>query len=304
MTSIKEFIGEDYVHSANSLFHFMNEEKYLISALRRKALCPRYCSEDISYLKITNGGTDFSKVAVLQKCFCDIPLRNIVRKFEIHLTENNDLSDEQKRKLRLECSHTDLYGRYALSFSKKWGEEKKLQPVHYISQESAGTARFSQMFHDVLQLEDLPDSVSDMLLNWLCFLKPLRGTMWHRLETEDQERVDCEIFKNFHDEHEWRFVPADFDVDGTKFDSLIANGAVGSGFLRSMSDKIEEERFRSVWLPFQYEDIRYIVVPDGSGRRNVIEAIQKLPDGTFEDLFQQATLISKILVLDDIMKDF
>ena len=29
MENTKEFIGEDYVHSSNSLFHFMNESKYL-----------------------------------------------------------------------------------------------------------------------------------------------------------------------------------------------------------------------------------------------------------------------------------
>lgn len=306
MTDVKEFIGEDYVHSANSLFHFMSERNYLTDALKRKALCPRYCNEDVAYLDIHHNGIEFKEVSVLQKCFCDIPLQNIIKTFRVHLTENNDLTEEQMKKIPSECSHPDLYGGYALSFSKKWGEENKLQPVHYLSQEADCTFQFSTMLNDVLMEENLPDTVSDALLNWLCFLKPLRGTMWPKLGIKGCDRISCEIFKNFHDEHEWRFVPFDTVIDGSPLDCLIANGAVGSGFLRNMSDKIEEERFKEAWLPFQFDDIRYIIVPDKAGRLEVIRAIQGLSDDLFADdvTLQRAMLISKILVLDDIMKDF
>lgn len=302
MTDIKEIIGEDYVHSANSLFHFMSDIKYLVSAIQRKALCPRYCNEDVTYLNIKYNDVNFDKVAVLQKCFCDIPLRNIVRKFPIHLTENNDIN--AKERLLPEYSHTDLYGCYAIAFSKKWGEEHKLQPVHYLSEESENVSQFAQMLHDSLEQEELPDTISDALINWMCFLKPLRGTMWHRLETKTGDKIECEFYKNFHDEHEWRFVPFSINVDGNDLDCLIANGAVGSGFLQGMSDKLENERFKASWLQFQYDDIRYVIVPDNAGRRQVIETVQNTPDEMFDDEIQRSTLISKILVLDDIMKDF
>ncbi len=123
---------------------------------------------------------------------------------------------------------------------------------------------------------------------------------------KDGDRIKCEIFKNFHDEHEWRFVPVDTVIDGNPLDCLIANGAIGSGFLPKISDSIEEERFKDAWLPFEYDDIRYIIVPNKAGRLEVIEAIHGLPDELFsEDLsIQKAILISKILILDDIIKDF
>ena len=306
MADIKEFIGEDYVHSSNALFHFMSERKYLTDALKRKALCPRYCNEDVAYLNIHRDDIEFKEVAVLQKCFCDIPLRNIIKPFRVFLTENNNLTEEQMKKLPTECSHPDLYGGYAIAFSKRWGEENHLQPIHYLSQKADCVNRFSTMFNGVLLENDLPDMISDALLNWMCFLKPLRGTMWPALRLNDGSEIKCEIFKNFHDEHEWRFVPFDTIIDGNPLDCLVANGAIGSGFLFSMSNKIEEERFRDAWLQFQYDDIRYIVVPDKAARLEVIKSIRDLPEELFSGdlLLQKATLISKILVLDDIMKDF
>lgn len=51
-----EYIGEDYVHSANSLFHFVTKSQYLFDDLKRKALCPRYCNEDVGYLNINYNG--------------------------------------------------------------------------------------------------------------------------------------------------------------------------------------------------------------------------------------------------------
>ena len=105
----------------------MNSSNYLTDALKRKALCPRYCNEDISYLNIVHKEDRFSEISILQKCFCDIPLHNIIRKFPIELKENNNLTEDQLRIIPKECSHPDFYGKYAIAFSKNWGEQNKLQ---------------------------------------------------------------------------------------------------------------------------------------------------------------------------------
>ena len=34
---------DDYVQSANTLFHFMQRHEYLSALLKRRALVPRYC---------------------------------------------------------------------------------------------------------------------------------------------------------------------------------------------------------------------------------------------------------------------
>lgn len=299
-------IREDYAHSANSLFHFMGESKYLLSALKRKALCPRYCEEDISYLHIHNDGMDYKRALVLQKCFCDIPLQNIARKFLVYPTKNNKFDAEQERETLKECSHTDLYGRYALAFSKQWGEENKVQPIHYMSLKGGIVTRFSNMINEALLKDDFSDIISDWLLNWICLFKPLRGTMRHRLIMEDDRKIECEFFKNFHDEHEWRFIPFDISINGQLFDCLITNEEIirSDDIILSMNNAIEEERCDKMWLSFNYDDIRYIIVPDNFGRREVVEFVQSLPREMFAEEIQRAMLISKILVLDEIKRDF
>lgn len=41
---------DDYVQSANSLFHFMKKADYLKDALGRSALVPQYCVKTVGYL--------------------------------------------------------------------------------------------------------------------------------------------------------------------------------------------------------------------------------------------------------------
>ena len=43
---------DDYAQSANTLFNFMEEEKYLKGILQQKAIKPRYCVETVDYLNI------------------------------------------------------------------------------------------------------------------------------------------------------------------------------------------------------------------------------------------------------------
>lgn len=50
-------------------------------------------------------------------------------------------------------------------------------------------------------------------------------------------------------------MPFSINVDRNDLDCLIANGAVGSGFLQGMSDKLENESFKASWLQFQYDEM-------------------------------------------------
>ena len=124
------------------------------------------------------------------------------------MTESNShLTDAQKKIIPMTYSHTDLYGKYALAFSKRWGEESRLQPIHYLTDHSECVYGFSEMLKAVLLEEDVLDVVSDTMINWLCYFKPLRGKMKRTLKNTKQGTFQYEISKNFHDEHEWRFVP-------------------------------------------------------------------------------------------------
>lgn len=302
-----EYIEEDYVHSANALFHFVNSSSYLVDALQRKALCPRYCVEDVGYLGINNGAIDVKEVAVLQKCFCDIPLHKVIKPFPIQLTNNNaHLTDTQKHQIEKEVSHPELYGQYAIAFSKQWGERKTLQPVHYLNESSESVVAFSELFNSMISKEDLSDDMADSLIKWMCFLKPLHGTMNRRCIKED--KFDYEIYKNFHDEHEWRFVPFNINETDSHYEAIVANPKIiKSDILKVMSNAIAEPRFKHVWLHYEYGDIRYIIVPDYNARVEIINTILNLDNSSFTERdvdFERSSLTSKILVLEEVKKDF
>lgn len=197
-----ELIYDDYAQSANTLFHFMKKEHYLEEILLKKAIVPRYCNENLEYLKIKNGETVFKEVMVLQKCFCDIPFHKLTERFPLRIV--GELDDALKEFIPESYTHPDLYGKYGIAFSKGWGEKNNLQPVHYLNEESRFTENFSNLIQKILIEDDVPDEFCDDILNRLCFIKPLRGTMKRRFEKGDFE---IELQKNFHDEKEWRYVP-------------------------------------------------------------------------------------------------
>ena len=300
---------EDYVQSANSLFHFMKEAKYLKDALNRHALVPRYCVETVDYLGIQSGGKSYGKIAVLQKCFCDIPFHQLGEIFPLALVDENNskLSKEDRASLRKNNTHFALYGEYGLAFSKTWGEHNHLQPVHYVNSDSSYTENFSKYFEHILSEKDLPDPVSQDVIERLSFVKPLRGIMERKLIRNDRSDISIQLRKNFHDEHEWRYVPAPETLASLNMECIIANPQV-IALSNGISDEIENEKYKSLWLNFSYNDIRYIIVPDNEARIDVISAIMDLPRTNFQEdksvELSKQLLVSKLVVLSEIRKDW
>ena len=94
---------EDYAQSANTLFHFVTKDTYLQAALQRRALVPRYCTENIEYLELGGEPYKFSEIQVLQKCFCDIPFHKLADSFNVQGTgaSFNSLSPSEKDEIAL-----------------------------------------------------------------------------------------------------------------------------------------------------------------------------------------------------------
>ena len=71
--------------------------------LLRNAIVPRYCKEDLEYLKICNEGAAFSEIYVLQKCFCDIPFHKLTEQFQLQPTGENyqELNEGEKINLNV-----------------------------------------------------------------------------------------------------------------------------------------------------------------------------------------------------------
>ncbi len=291
-------IFEDYTHSSNSLFHFMTKSDYLFSAIKNKALVPRYCKENIEYLGLTQNNEPFKEMAVLMKCFCDIPLHKIT-----NYSESIRVSESYPEKA---YSHISLYGEFALAFSKGWGEEHNIQPITYLNTKASYIYEIRKAIADVISGELLvPDIVIDNYLLQLAFFKPLRGPM-SRYYNGDEENIT----KNFHDEQEWRFIPTSLFQDNI-FEPVIASrhvlnstGRISDSPLNLLSNKVQQHKYKEYWLNFEYNDIRYIIVPDKQSRLDFIDFILGMPDDSFTKAIEKYILISKVLVLQEIRKDW
>ncbi len=294
--------NEEYVQSANTLFHFMKERQFLTDILNRKALVPRYCNEDIPYLDIEIAGKKINKISILQKCFCDMPFHKLSEKNKINVVDDDEITDEEKEHIQNSSSHTDFYGEYAVAFSKRWGEENGLQPVVYVNSKSDYIKTFKDYINDSLCSEELGDVAFYYILSRLAYIKPLRGGMERYLESGKKVKV----MKNFHDEKEWRYVPKQSVLIENNIQNIIVNKAIMEE-KDKISNELQNQEYQDIWLKFEYADIKYIIVPNPAERLELVKFINSLPNSKFGDTdveIQKGVLISRILVLSEIKGDW
>ncbi len=100
----------------------MRKEDFLLNALKDRVLFLRYCVEDIRYLGIEFNGKPIEQIALLQKCFCDIPLHQITKKFDLLCLDEGVNINE----LDIDNTHTGFYGPYGIAFSKEKIPERNI----------------------------------------------------------------------------------------------------------------------------------------------------------------------------------
>lgn len=274
-------------HSANSIFHFVKEQRFLFSAIQHKRLSPRYCKEDIEYLGLKNQGEVIKSVAILEKCFCDIKLHSIMQPLAVKRINGESFDD-------CKLSHPEFYGGFGIAFSKKWAIHHNLQPLHYINAESDEVESFQKAFEFATVQDDLDDVLVDNILYRLCYLKPLSGKMPRREESQLVEYI-----KNFHDEREWRYIPTLKALKEVRKERVIFKELTPME-VDSINDQLENDEYETIALKFDYSDIVYILVPDYEARDNLIREIGKISGMSS---FEREKLISKLLVLCDLEKD-
>lgn len=304
-------VYEDYAQSANSLFHFVSSAGHLESILVDQALKPRYCVEDVEYLNLKYDGKAFPQIAVLQKCFCDIPLPKLTARSDVRLADGEEgkLKSKELEDITSWTTHPDLYGRFGVAFSKAWGENQHLLPIHYVNNDSAYIQNFTHLFSSAVSKDDLDMDVAEDIINRLTHIKPLRGTMDRKIPGETERYV--KIWKNFHDEKEWRYVPEPSATtkEKIKIECVIANNSLlqSKEMLKRLNNLLATKDYENIWMHYEYDDIRYIIVPDRESRNDFIKIILDLPSQRFgraqEAKIRKAILISKILVLDEMRKD-
>lgn len=223
--------------SANAIFNFMRELKFLQIMLEEKKITPRYNFEYIDYLDIA-----FKKIAFPMTCFCDISLHKIE-------------------------PHTARYGTYGIAFNKKWGTDRDIQPIQYVNINSSLVEDFSKAYNDAEKIDISENIYIEQLQNYmlthLLYMKPLSGYM---------DIFNKEEYKSFQDECEWRYIP-NFSKFDTELDIIYTEKTTDkqlemyNSALRTVDD---------CKLNFSYEDVKYLVVPTTGERLKLIEFITSL----------------------------
>ena len=235
-TSTKDIPYVAPSQTADTLFNFVKERKFLEDAIRSKKLSARYCKENIEYLHL-----GIKEIAFPMKCFCDINMH----KLEEHLS---------------------WYGYYGIAFSKKWGMEQGIQPLQYINPESELCKEYGLAFKDALRNNDKEyQKLRDYIALQLMYLKPYSGPFKNRITGRPQNKC-------FTDECEWRFVA---DVTALEMEEIITDPIkMAEGVLLLMSNSLNGREEAS--LSFEYKDIKYIILEDISDYNAFLEFIENL----------------------------
>lgn len=254
---------------ADTLFNFTDKIDYIIESLIHKKLYPRYCTEDIRYLQINN----IKKIAIPMKCFCDINLHRL-------------------------AIHLEWYGYFGLAFSKEWGMRQAIQPVHYINPNSKLCADFTEAFNSALAIDTEVENehqinMKDYLLHNLMYLKPYEGNAKNPSGIIEK--------KCFTDECEWRYIPDVSLSPGLApiyFDEEILNDIT----LNRLSNALKNDE--SIGLPFNYSDIKYIIIKEESDLHTLINALKKLQKANQITEVDNYQLLSKVIIWETSKEDF
>lgn len=263
--------------SANALFNFMSKYEYLQTTLDNMYFLPRYYPEYIEYLNLEYQGKKLEKWLIPMTCFCDIPLHQIS-----HHAEGNKKSSG--------------YGKFSIALHKEFGIKNKIQPIHYLNPQSTQTEYLSEALNKIFDLQkDLSNEsiyivMTDYLLEYIRMIKPLHGVMPNaggELRT-----------KNFHDEHEWRYIP---ELGMRELPPMIVNEKeMSEQQLQIYTNSIAQSK--KGLLKFSVEDIRYIFVDTVESKNKIINFIRNKKSKKLK-LDEKYQLISKIQVYDELKED-
>ena len=251
------------------LFHFTTEEGLL--EILKNNFRVSYSREKIE------GKTMTREFAVPMVSFCDLKLSEL----KVHMKK---------------------YGRYGIGLTKEWANRNGLNPVMYVSKHCEFTDNFNnalykiypeiskikKMNNEVNRLNDNPTNHYMNILDAYRYMKNYEGT----LIRESYKEV-----KNFRfaDEREWRYVPS-------LNDSRVEDPFVAISNIKTKKQKNEyNKRIENIYLTFQPNDIKYLIVESENDINNLITHIKKVK--LFHHKESVDRLASRILTSEQINTD-
>ncbi len=243
LTTLTPNLGNElhWNNSSNVLCNYMKKQEFLDLVLKNQAIIPRYVMEPIGYLNLG----ELRKICFPMTCFCDIPFSRV-------------------------ATHMSRYGEYGIGLDKVAVLKKyRIQPIHYMSESSPLTDDFREAFLAVYNSEDRVDEKAEVLLDYLLstivYMKPIWGQ-----EKNKEGNLENYIYQ---DECEWRFIPSDNFPDELK-PIILPQKETSDNARDAFSNALAKHH--GCWLKFNWEDVRYLMVPDEVAVKATIATIEKL----------------------------
>ena len=228
-------------NSSNVLCNYMKKQEYLNLILENQGIIPRYVMEPIGYLNLG----ELKKICFPMTCFCDIPFSRV-------------------------GTHMSRYGEYGIGLDKVAVLKKyRIQPIHYMSENSPLTDDFCKAFMAFYNSDVVVDSTAEVLLNYLLstivYMKPIWGQ-----EKNKEGNLEKYVYQ---DECEWRYIPS--DNFPKELGPIVLPQKDTSDRARDIFSQAIAKR-KECWLKFDWEDVRYLIVPDEYAAKATISTIEKL----------------------------
>lgn len=280
-----------------TLFHFTNELSKLLSILNDRAFKVSFSLETLSYRDWERTLESIPELWVPMVSFCDYKLSEIAH-------------------------HTLNYGQYGLGMSKKWGIEKGLNPVLYVSERSLIGQKLrgllnhcSQERRNSTQFDETttaPSVAEIETANFYAWTKNYQGTLVRKGVRHPDFR--------FADDKEWRFVA---EIDYARLGDMGAPFGSGYNFLPSPSvicdccgrqaqhcdssghDLLRQRKQEyselitssTSVLEFEFHDIRFVLVKTSTDRDKFLDWCEGDPG--FNER-QRLQLAAKLVVIDEL----
>jgi len=259
--------------SSNTLFHFTNKADNLIGILENE-FHPKFCLEEFVIKDQNDDVKDKEhEIAIPMVCFCDLPLSQV-------------------------GNHLLFYGSYGIGMKKEWGKRNGLNPVFYVTNESAALVNFQKVFQFLFETL-APQNTNPVVyhpqsnsLEFASYFKPYEGPMW---------RNNQYVEKRFYDEREWRYIPS--------MQRLLASNVkvpcrlFKEEYMNPISlAQANSSVGRQALLKFEPNDIKYIIVSKESEINAMIDSIKAIKQRYSEPT--KELLASRVISAEQILEDF
>ncbi|HCM9442210.1 TPA: hypothetical protein N5N39_004698 [Enterobacter cloacae subsp. cloacae] len=254
----------------STVFHFTEEYSTLIKILSDRCFKASYAAEKIIGIESERN------FGIPMVSFCDI-----------RLSQLNE--------------HTSKYGHFGIGLKKDWALECGMNPVNYLNQNcsmfSYFNARMQQMSKELKKIRTENGYNSSIyirnrrkyrdLINVLRYMKNYEAPLYRKGVLVDKNY-------RFANENEWRYVP---DIRTDIIPIKIIKKSENLNWKDLANERLWQHKESN--LLFDYNDIKYIFVPDDQAAIDLIKHFSTGNNGHYGPLLTSKIFISK-QVFDDL----